>query len=51
MNSTLSKEDLLIKEKFIDANVQDYEIIGGESVIVLLDTRQDELLRIKGFAR
>ena len=42
MDKILSKEDLVIKEKFIDANIQEYEIIGGEFTIVLLDTRQDE---------
>jgi uncharacterized membrane protein len=39
---TLSKDDLIIKEKFLDENVQAHEIVGGECTIVLLDTRQNE---------
>jgi hypothetical protein len=42
MDKNLSKEDLFIKEKFVDANIQEYEIIGGDCIVVLLDTRQDE---------
>ena len=32
-------------------NIQEYEAIGGDRVIVLLDTRQNEELKIRGFAR
>ena len=39
---TLSKDDLLIKAKFLEENIQDYEIIGGESTVIVLDTRQNE---------
>ena len=44
-------EDLIIQEKFINDNLKEHELIGGEKVIVLLDTRQNEELKIKGFAR
>lgn len=47
----LDKDDILIKEKFLIETVQDYEAIGGDKVIVLLDTRQNEELKIRGFAR
>lgn len=32
-------------------NIQEHEAIGGDRVIVLLDTRQNEELKIRGFAR
>jgi len=50
-DKTLSKDDLLIKEKFLEENVQAHEVVGGDATIVLLDTRQNEELKIKGFAR
>ena len=46
-----STEDLLIQQKYVPNSVLDHEVIGGEKVIVLLDTRQDEKLKIKGFTR
>lgn len=46
-----AKEDLIINEKFNNDNLKDYEIIGGDRAIVLLDTRQNEELKIKGFSR
>lgn len=44
-------DDIIIKEKFVEENIQEYEAIGGDRVIVVLDTRQNEELKIKGFAR
>ena len=32
-------------------NIQEYQAIGGDRVIVLLDSRQNEELKIRGFAR
>ena len=52
MGVTLNiQEDIIINEKPVEKNVQEYEAIGGKSLFVLLDTRQDENLKIKGFAR
>lgn len=42
---------MIINEKFNNDNLKDYETIGGEKAIVLLDTRQNEELKIKGFSR
>jgi hypothetical protein len=43
MGVTLStNDDLIIIDKFIDSNIKEHEIIGGQSVFVLLDVRQDE---------
>lgn len=44
-------DDIIIKEKFVEENIHEHEAIGGDRVIVLLDTRQNEELKIKGFAR
>lgn len=38
-------------DKFITDNVKEHEAIGGEKVIVLLDVKQNEELKIRGFAR
>lgn len=53
-----AKEDLIINEKFNIENLKDYETIGGDKAMyksiyfsVLLDTRQNEELKIKGFSR
>lgn len=45
------KEDLLIIDKFIETNIKPHEAIDGSSVFVLLDTSQNEELKIKGYAR
>lgn len=42
---------MIIEEKFLTDNLQDYQTIGGDRAVVLLDCRQNEELRIKGFAR
>lgn len=52
MGVTLNiEEDIIINEKPVEKNVEKYEAIGGKSIFVLLDTRQDENLKIRGFAR
>lgn len=45
------EEDILVLEKFVPNSVKEHEVIGGEKVFVLLDTRQDESLKVKGCAR
>lgn len=45
------EEDIIINQKPVEANVEKHEAIGGKSLFVLLDTTQDESLKIKGFAR
>ena len=44
-------EDLIVQEKYVPNSVKEYEVIGGDKVVILLDTRQDEKLKIRGFAR
>ena len=36
-----TSEDLLIQEKYVPNSVKEHEVIGGEKVVILLDTRQD----------
>lgn len=45
------KEDILINMKSIDKNIQKFEAIGGKNLFVLLNTQQDEGLKVRGFAR
>lgn len=45
------KEDIIVNEKFVEKNLEKHEAIGGKNIFVLLDTRQDENLKVKGFAR
>lgn len=52
------QSDLVIQEKFVNDNIKEDEAIGGDRIMyfhryyrVLLDTRQSEELKVRGFAR
>lgn len=56
--NTLEASDLIIQEKFVTDNIAADEAIGGDRLMyylayfrVLLDTRQNEELKVRGFAR
>lgn len=51
VNNKLDLVDILISEKFVTDHVKEHEAIGGEKVIVLLDIRQNEELKVRGYAR
>lgn len=51
MTHNIEIDDIIIKERFVEEKIHDYEAIGGDRVIILLDTRQNEELKVKGFAR
>lgn len=51
LGHALEASDIIIQEKFVNDNVAEHEAIGGDRVIVLLDTRQNEALKTRGFAR
>lgn len=47
----LETSDIIIQEKFVNDNIHEHEAIGGSKVIILLDIRQNEELKIRGYAR